>query len=160
MNEDVVFYVFGPRVVHLTGFYPAVAPNFNDDELESFGEDIANSENEESVAQSDEDQYEDSVINDDDDLEVIQPSPVSSIDGGMSVVDDVDKKRNKKKTNRRLKKRSRIEESDDESISWKLNTGSCIRRAYVSDIEDNFPISFLHKNKKDAYNTVRNDPKR
>lgn len=51
---------------------------------ESYGEDIENSENEESVPQSDEDEYEDSFIDDDDDsnLEVLPPSPVSA-DAGM-----------------------------------------------------------------------------
>ncbi|KAK1372250.1 Peptidylprolyl isomerase [Heracleum sosnowskyi] len=155
-DEDVVFSVIGPRSVHLTGFYPNAAPNVNDDESESYGEDIANSENEEFVSQSDEDEYEDSFIDDDDDLEVILPSPTST----HGVADDVDKKRNKKKPNKPLKKRSQVVESDDESISWNLNSGSCIRWACVSDSADKLPISSMCKNKKVGKNTVRNDPKR
>lgn len=53
----------------------------HDGKRESYGEDIANSENEESFRQSDEDEYEDSFIDDDDNLEVLPPSPVSSNGG-------------------------------------------------------------------------------
>lgn len=49
---------------------------------ESYGEDIADTEAERSADGSDEDDFEDSFINDDD-LEVILPSPVSSVGGTL-----------------------------------------------------------------------------
>ncbi|KAK1394039.1 NPL domain-containing protein [Heracleum sosnowskyi] len=109
-DEEVLFSVIGPRGVHLTGFYTGDGRNLDDNDSESYGEDIANSENEESVEQSDEDEYEDSFIDDDDNMEVLPPSPVSS---DAAVDDDNDKKRNKTNTNKRLKKRSQVVESDE-----------------------------------------------
>lgn len=70
----------------------------------------------------------------------------------ISVDDDVDKKRNKTNTKKRLKKRSQVVESDDESISW--NTGNCIRSVFDSDNEDGFIISSVRKNKKTAKNII------
>lgn len=52
-----------------------------DGKRESYGEDIANTDTEGSIPRSEEDEYEDSFI-DDDDPEVLPPSPVST-DGGM-----------------------------------------------------------------------------
>ncbi|XP_074349064.1 peptidyl-prolyl cis-trans isomerase FKBP43-like isoform X3 [Apium graveolens] len=180
-HEEVLFSVIGPRAVHLTGFY---AGNPCDDNSESYGVDIANSENEESVAQTDEDEYEDSFINDDDDLEVLPPSPVSN-DG----VDIVKKRSKKKNARKRLKKKSQVVESDDKSLTWeilpecirsgvvsddkrirkrsqvvesddesnsgKLNDGSCIKSSvFVSDSEDGIPILSVRKSKKAANNIV------
>lgn len=150
-DEEVLFSVIGPRGVHLTGFYTGVGRNFNDDESESYGEDIANSENEGSVPQSDEDEYEDSFIDDDDNLEVLPPSPISADE----VDDDIDKRRNKRKTNKRLKNSSQVVESDDETDdSWQQHTGNCIRSILGSESEDDFPISSVRKNKKTAKNIV------
>ncbi|WOG95477.1 hypothetical protein DCAR_0414796 [Daucus carota subsp. sativus] len=148
-DEEVLFSVVGPRGVHLTGFYTSGGRSFNDDG-ESYGEDIANSENEESGQQSDEDEYEDSFIDDDENLEVL-PHCTLPTDG---VDDDIDM--NKTNNKKKLKKRSMVVESDDddEFISWQQNTGKCIRSVLKSDSEDSVPILSLCKNKKAEKNTV------
>ncbi|XP_063948554.1 peptidyl-prolyl cis-trans isomerase FKBP43 isoform X3 [Daucus carota subsp. sativus] len=150
-DEEVLFSVVGPRGVHLTGFYTSGGRSFNDDGSESYGEDIANSENEESGQQSDEDEYEDSFIDDDENLEVL-PHCTLPTDGAVDDDIDMNKTNNKKK----LKKRSMVVESDDddEFISWQQNTGKCIRSVLKSDSEDSVPILSLCKNKKAEKNTV------
>ncbi|KDO55989.1 hypothetical protein CISIN_1g0083482mg, partial [Citrus sinensis] len=76
--DEVVFSVIGPQSVHLTGYFlGASGQRYNlNDELESYGEDIADTETERSTGHSDEDKYDDSFINDAD-LDIIPPSPVS-----------------------------------------------------------------------------------
>ncbi|XP_076949213.1 peptidyl-prolyl cis-trans isomerase FKBP43-like [Bidens hawaiensis] len=135
--EDVMFSVIGPRGVYLTGYY--VGPNQHShmqDDSESFGEDIANSESHESNRGSDEDEYEDSFINDDE-PEPLTPSPVSSDrDDEDDDEGDFIKNRNENGRRKRLKKRYQAIESDDEmSIP-------------VSDDEDDCLISSICKNKK------------
>ncbi|KAL9691593.1 hypothetical protein QQ045_012017 [Rhodiola kirilowii] len=57
--QNVVFSVIGPRSVHLTGYYLPSRPQLaGGDESESYGEDIAHSENEESDRCSEDDGYE------------------------------------------------------------------------------------------------------
>ncbi|KAB5547432.1 hypothetical protein DKX38_010838 [Salix brachista] len=78
---EVVFSVIGPRSIHLTGYYLGgrCGQHFHpDDETESYGEDIADTETERSANGSDEDEYEDSFINDDEDPEIMSPSTVYS----------------------------------------------------------------------------------
>ncbi|KAI3719233.1 hypothetical protein L6452_20128 [Arctium lappa] len=133
--EDVVFSVIGPRGVYLTGYYVGHNRQSNiQDESESYGEDIANSETQESNHNSDEDEYEDSFINDDE-PEPVTPSPVSS-----SRDDDegeyLKNKRNGNGGRKRLKKKYQVIESDDEMGVQEIED------------EDDFPISSICKNKK------------
>nr|XP_043624185.1 triadin-like isoform X2 [Erigeron canadensis] len=133
--DDIVFSVIGPRAVYLTGYYVGHNRLSNmQDESESYGEDIANSETQESNHCSDEDEYEDSFINDDE-PEPLTPSPVSS------VRDDDEENIPKKKHNlngghKRLKKRYQSIESDDELIVQEI------------DEDDDLPISSICKNDK------------
>ncbi|CAB4269757.1 unnamed protein product [Prunus armeniaca] len=65
-SEEVIFSVIGPRSVHLSGYYLGGHRHRNlDDNSESYGEDIADSETQRSV-NSEEDKYDDSFIDDDD----------------------------------------------------------------------------------------------
>ncbi|KAK9051535.1 hypothetical protein SSX86_028162 [Deinandra increscens subsp. villosa] len=133
--EDVMFSVIGPRGVYLTGYYVGNNRHSNmQDDSESFGEDIANSETHESNHSTDEDEYEDSFINDDE-PEPLTPSPVSS-KGDEDDEGDFMKNRNGNGHHKRLKKRYQSIESDDEMS------------APVIDDEDDFPISSVCKNKK------------
>ncbi|KAI7738115.1 hypothetical protein M8C21_014524 [Ambrosia artemisiifolia] len=111
--EDVMFSVIGPRGVYLTGYYVGHNRHSNmQDDSESFGEDIANSDTNESNRCSDEDEYEDSFINDDE-PEPLTPSPVSS-NRDDDEDGDVMKSRNGNGRLKRLKKRYQSIESDDE----------------------------------------------
>nr|XP_043623557.1 peptidyl-prolyl cis-trans isomerase FKBP43-like [Erigeron canadensis] len=131
--EDIVFSVIGPRAVYLTGYYVGHNRQSNmQDESESYGEDIANSDTQESNYGSDEDEYEDSFINDDD-PESLTPSPVSSDD---DVEDVPNKKQNLNGGHKRLKKRCQLIESDDELI------------VQDTDEDDDLPISSICKNDK------------
>ncbi|XP_076914553.1 peptidyl-prolyl cis-trans isomerase FKBP43-like [Bidens hawaiensis] len=135
-SEDVMFSVIGPRGVYLTGYY--VGHNRHShmqDDSESFGEDIANSESHESNRGSDEDEYEDSFINDDE-PEPLTPSPVSSDRDDDEDEGDFLKNRNGNGRRKRLKKRYQAVESDDEMS------------VPVSDNEDDCLISSICKNKK------------
>lgn len=68
---------------------------------------------------------------------------------------DVNKLRDKKHTHKRLKKKYQAVESDDDTSSWQLNTGSCIRGVPESEGEDRFPISSIYKHKRAAKNVVQ-----
>lgn len=51
----------------------------------------------------------------------------------IAVDDNVDNQRKKKNPKKWLKKKSKVVESDDKSISWFRNSGTCIRGGSVSD---------------------------
>ncbi|XP_011031222.1 PREDICTED: peptidyl-prolyl cis-trans isomerase FKBP43-like isoform X2 [Populus euphratica] len=122
---EVIFSVIGPRSVHLTGYYLGgrCGQHFHpDDETESYGEDIADTETERSANGSDEDEYEDSFINDDEDPEIMSPSTVYSSE--VEEIFDKKKRKNGKGSHKRLRKKFQFIESDD---------------------EDKMPISFLHE---------------
>nr|XP_027107834.1 peptidyl-prolyl cis-trans isomerase FKBP43-like isoform X2 [Coffea arabica] len=111
--DDVVFSVIGPRSVYLTGYYVSndQHPALNSD-TESYGEDIANTETEESGLRSDEDEYEDSFIDDSDPV-LSPPSP----DGVVKEMDDVKEMREGKGSKRLQGKKFVIIDSDDETTS-------------------------------------------
>lgn len=82
-EDAVVFSVLGPRSVHLTGYYLSKSSRtYADSESESHGEDIACTDTEVSNQCSDDDEYEDSFIDDDEEPIVFSPSPVSSEEDG------------------------------------------------------------------------------
>ncbi|KAK1424984.1 hypothetical protein QVD17_20326 [Tagetes erecta] len=132
--EDVVFSVIGPRGVYLTGYYVGHNRHLNmQDESESYGEDIANSETNESNHSSDEDEYEDSFINDDE-PEPLTPSPVSSNQDDEEEEGGFVKSGNGNGRPKRLKKRYQSIESDDEMS--------------VPEDDDDFLLSSICKNNK------------
>lgn len=146
--EEVIFSVIGPRSVHLTGYYLGNGrhSNFNEDS-ESYGEDIADTETEKSNDHGEEDDYEDSFI-DDGELEVFPSSPVSS--DGVLLEEKLDGKKtnNGKSSHRRLKKKYQLSESDDDiSLQQNIAKGSAGVLVLESDSEDKIPISSLYKSK-------------
>lgn len=138
--DDVIFSVIGPRSVHLTGYYLGVRQSNHNDSSESYGVDIANSASEHSVRGSEEDKYEDSFIDDDDDPEVFPPSPISS---GAAYDEYLDKKKPKgrKTGRRRLKKRYKPIESEDERNSQLHNH----KDGLVVKIDDENCITLFRK---------------
>ncbi|XP_045830000.1 peptidyl-prolyl cis-trans isomerase FKBP43-like isoform X9 [Trifolium pratense] len=147
LEEDcnVIFSVIGPRSIHLCGYYLARGRYNNTlDESESYGEDIADTENEKS-AHSDEDDYDDSFIDDDGDLEVFPPSPISneedaSYDSG---------RKSAKGSRRRMRKKYQLIESDDDIglEEKKIVNDSVHVQSQEIDNEDCLPISSICKNK-------------
>lgn len=136
--DEVVFSVIGPRSVHITGYYLGSAGRSNllkDDDSESYGEDIDNTESE--AFDNNDDEYEyDSFIDDDDDPEIFPDSPVSE---GEIVKDTVGKRksRNKKRLRRLVKKHK----SDDQFFS-----GSDTDMAlWDGENEENLPCSSTRK---------------
>lgn len=122
--DDVVFSVIGPRSVYLTGYYVSNDRHSTlNSDTESYGEDIANTETEESGLRSDEDEYEDSFIDDGD--PVVSPS---SPGGVVKEMDD--EKKMRRKGNKRLQgKKFVIIDSDDKTTSQE------------SEDDDNYLIS-------------------
>ncbi|XP_031113356.1 peptidyl-prolyl cis-trans isomerase FKBP53-like [Ipomoea triloba] len=107
-EDGVVFSVLGPRSVHLTGYYLSKSSHtYAHSDTESYGEDIANTDTELSNQCSDDDEYDDSFI-DDDEPDVFPSSPVSS---------DEDVVGNRKGNCKRLRKKRQVIVSEDDDTS-------------------------------------------
>ncbi|KAG2286754.1 hypothetical protein Bca4012_032729 [Brassica carinata] len=110
--EDVIFSVIGPRSVHLTGYFLGRSStgglSLNDDESESFGEDIVDTDVEK--GSSDDYDYSDSFINDDAD------HPSSTDDDELTIKERVAKTK-AKKGKKRLRKKFQVSDSDSDETS-------------------------------------------
>ncbi|OMO77533.1 hypothetical protein COLO4_25101 [Corchorus olitorius] len=145
--HQVVFSVIGPRSVHLTGYYVSRSSynHPNDESEESYGEDIGDTETERSK-NSEESEYEDSFINDDD-PETIPSSPDSSSQRDEDMF-DLKKSNDGKKTHRRLRKKYQlISESENDDSSLRKVSASAVAAEEVldSEVEDTLPISSLFR---------------
>lgn len=143
--DEVIFSVIGPRSIHLSGYFLGSSRhnNVNDDNTESYGEDIANTDTQ-SSEYADEDKYEDSFINDED-PEVFSPSLISNEEDETLGKNKI---RNKTRNCRRLRKSYQLSESDDEENSQpKNNVKTGIPSESESLDEDNHPISSLCNNR-------------
>ncbi|XP_019465465.1 PREDICTED: peptidyl-prolyl cis-trans isomerase FKBP43-like isoform X1 [Lupinus angustifolius] len=144
--DQVIFSVIGPRSIHICGYYLSSSfsnPTNHHSEEESFGEDIANTESDNSA---DDDDYDDSFIDDQDHPQVFPPSPLSSQEETS-----IDNKPKRKKTGlRRLRKYQSVESDDDDddnNCSEEKNTLHNDQTKEIIDDEDSLPISSLYKNK-------------
>ncbi|KAF7807321.1 peptidyl-prolyl cis-trans isomerase FKBP43-like isoform X1 [Senna tora] len=142
--DDVIFSVVGPRSIHLCGYYLGRGQNTNiNEESESYGEDIANTETERSDY-NDEDDYEDSFIDDDGDPEVYPPSPISD-EGMLNYASKVKKSRGR---HRQLRRKYRsVESDDDKSFEENKIVDSNMHDHAKTPDEDSMPISSLFKRK-------------
>ncbi|XP_037433853.1 peptidyl-prolyl cis-trans isomerase FKBP43-like [Triticum dicoccoides] len=118
--DEVLFSVLGQSSVHLSGYYlrPGSRGNAGDEDSESYGEDVGESDTDQDYEGS-EDSYESDFI-DDGDNEVPEDSDVSdSMDDGdvCSTPDhrkqDSEKHARKVKRQRRLKKKQQVDSSAD-----------------------------------------------
>ncbi|KAG8661134.1 peptidyl-prolyl cis-trans isomerase FKBP43 isoform X2 [Manihot esculenta] len=143
--DEVVFSVIGPISVHLTGYYVGGSRHYKQDESESYGEDIADTETERSTDGSGEDEYEDSFI-DDGDQEVTPSSPVSN-DGVAEEILHMRKPKNEKAKHRRLRKKYQLSPSDDEYTSqqYTFANGATYIPALDSETDDVLAISSIYK---------------
>lgn len=174
--DEVLFSVIGPRSVHLTGYYLGKGRHTNlEDDTDSYGEDIVDTESGESNHDSDEEELEDSFI-DDGNPEVYSSSPVSS-DGVESEESDEPKtgkgrrlhkkflkeesneddtsKKEGRTVRRRLVKKHQLSDSDydDNSQQHRTVNRSTATIVLESEDEDSLPISCLYKSENTAKNT-------
>ncbi|KAL1204769.1 Peptidyl-prolyl cis-trans isomerase FKBP43 [Cardamine amara subsp. amara] len=123
--DEVIFSVIGPRSLHLTGYFLGTSTGFrlNDDESESYGEDIVDTDEEK--ASSDDYDYSDSFINDDNPSG--RGSHVSSTDDDEISIKDMTAKRKDKKINGkggRLKRKFQVSDSDSDETSARADESS------------------------------------
>ncbi|KAA8520516.1 hypothetical protein F0562_014772 [Nyssa sinensis] len=153
--DEVVFSIIGPRSVYLTGYYVGNSRHSNlNDDSDSYGEDIANTDTEKESHPSDEDKYEDSFI-DDDDVEVFPPSPISNGRFDEEILDNK-KPKDRKGSRKRLKKKYQSVESDDDNNFQQQNIVNGCRDVSgpESEDEDSLPISSIYKSKATAKNVI------
>ncbi|XP_019096164.1 PREDICTED: peptidyl-prolyl cis-trans isomerase FKBP43-like isoform X2 [Camelina sativa] len=116
--DEVIFSVIGPRSIHLTGYFLGKSTSFrlNDSESESYGEDIVDTDMEK--GSSDDYDYSDSFINDDEPCG--RGSHVSSSDDDeISIKEMAAKTKDKKKNGkgRRLRKKFQVSDSESDETS-------------------------------------------
>ncbi|XP_010276477.1 PREDICTED: peptidyl-prolyl cis-trans isomerase FKBP53 [Nelumbo nucifera] len=156
-DDDVVFSVVGPRSIHLTGFYLGVVQDFggDDDETDSYGEDIGETETEESTDYDteDEDEYDEDFI-DDGDVEVFPPSPVPNSGVVIEEILDDEKPTVANGSQKHPKKKSQLRDSDNDDSSQRqiVVKGSTSAQFLESEDEDGFPISPRSKIKSSVNN--------
>ncbi|KAM0821362.1 hypothetical protein ACQ4PT_056812 [Festuca glaucescens] len=143
--DEVLFSVLGPSSVHLSGYYlrPSSRSGAGDDESESYGEDVGESDTDRDHDES-EDSYESDFI-DDGDVEVPEDNDVSESmdDGDVCSTPDHHKPASEKhagkvKRLRRLKKKHQVDSTEDEieDSSCMPTTRRNIRSIFDSGSED------------------------
>ncbi|KAF8412370.1 hypothetical protein HHK36_000334 [Tetracentron sinense] len=161
-DEEVVFSVTGPYSVHLVGYYLGSGPDLcrHDEDtypldFDSYGEDIAETETEDSTDYDTEDEYENDFI-DDGDLEVFPSSPVPNSGVVIEEILEDEKPTNGNGSRKRLKKKYQLSESDDDDNSQQqiVVKGSTAVPVLASEDEDGFPISSLCRGKPNEKNAV------
>ncbi|XP_006297382.2 peptidyl-prolyl cis-trans isomerase FKBP43 [Capsella rubella] len=123
--DEVIFSVIGPRSVHITGYFLGRSTSFrsNDDESESYGEDIVDTDMEK--GSSDDYDYSDSFINDDDPPG--RGSHMSSTDDDEISIKEMAAKTKDKKDNGkhgRLRKKFQVSDSDSDETSARADDSS------------------------------------
>ncbi|KAI3988976.1 hypothetical protein MKX01_016547 [Papaver californicum] len=150
-EDEVTFSVLGPRSVHLTGFYLGSGSGKgerDDDDSDSYGEDIADTDNEDDQSTDivEDGEFDDFI--DDDDIEMMSPSKGRKSAVVIDDTDDDEKPANRKGNRKRLKKKYQVSDSDvdDEEFVVK-DQARC--KAPENEDEDSVPISHII-NKKDT----------
>ncbi|XP_058205231.1 peptidyl-prolyl cis-trans isomerase FKBP53 isoform X2 [Rhododendron vialii] len=153
-EDEVIFSVIGPHSIHLSGFFLAGTPDCcrDDDESDSYGEDIAGTESDESTDYDIEDEYDDDNNFIVEDLDMYPPSPVPNSGVVIEEILDDEKPADGNGIAKRGKKKAQFSTSYDNGDSerqliLKSDTGASILE---SEDEDGFPISSPQKNKADA----------
>ncbi|KAI3874852.1 hypothetical protein MKW98_019425 [Papaver atlanticum] len=142
-EDEVTFSVLGPQSVHLTGFYLGSGSGKrerDDDDSESYGEDIADTDNEDDQAADilEDGEFDDFI--DDGDTEMMPPSKGRKSAVVIEDTDDTEKPANRNGNRRRLKKKYQVNNSDvdDEELVIKDQT-RC--KAPENENEDTVSIS-------------------
>ncbi|XP_026460188.1 peptidyl-prolyl cis-trans isomerase FKBP43-like isoform X1 [Papaver somniferum] len=151
-EDEVTFSVLGPRSVHLTGLYFGSGSGKrerDDDDSDSYGQDIADTDNEDDQSADivDDGEFDDFI--DDGDTEMMPPSKGHKSAVAIEDTDDVGKPLNRKGGRRRLKKKYQLNDSgvDDEEELVIKDQARC--KAPENEDEDTVSISHII-NKKDT----------
>ncbi|XP_052187830.1 peptidyl-prolyl cis-trans isomerase FKBP53-like [Diospyros lotus] len=147
-EDEVIFSVIGPHSIHLSGFfYGDTQDGTRDDHgSDSYEEDIAETETDESSDYDSEDAYEDDFIFDDD-MEMYSPSPVRNSGVVIEEIVDNEKPADQNGMSKQGKKKSNTSDDNGKSgqqIVVHRDTGL---QVLESEDEDGFPISSSHGNK-------------
>ncbi|KAB1208168.1 Peptidyl-prolyl cis-trans isomerase FKBP53 [Morella rubra] len=152
-NEDLfAFSVIGPRSIHLSGYFEADDGYAIQDDYESdsSGEDIAETETEDSSDFDSEDDYEEDFI-DDDDLHMYPPSPVPNSGVVIEEIVDDEKPTN---GNGQLKRKKKNQLSDREGHNQQqIVVKNRDVPVLESEDEDGFPVSTTHKSNSNSQKT-------
>ncbi|KAJ4954806.1 hypothetical protein NE237_011589 [Protea cynaroides] len=145
-DDDVVFSVIGPQSVHLSGFFlengrDCRHEHEDEDDSDLYGEDIAETESDESTDYDTETEYENDFI-DDSDLEAYPSSPVPN--SGV-VIEEIldDEKLPKENGNHKYSRKVPPSDHDDSGSSHRqiVVRGTAGAPVFESEDEDGFPIS-------------------
>ncbi|XP_043715713.1 peptidyl-prolyl cis-trans isomerase FKBP53 isoform X2 [Telopea speciosissima] len=143
-DEDVVFSVIGPHSVHLSGFYLGNGQDScgHVDDSDSYGEDIDETETEESTDYDTGDEFEDDFI-DDSDLEAYPSSPVPNSGVVIEEILDDEKLTKENGNHKHPRKKGQVSDSDDSGGSQRqiVVRGTAGAPVTESEDEDGFPIS-------------------
>ncbi|XP_022922634.1 peptidyl-prolyl cis-trans isomerase FKBP53-like isoform X1 [Cucurbita moschata] len=151
-DDLIAFSVIGPQSIHLSGYFVANEGNFirDDYESDSFGEDIAETDTEDSSEYDTGDEYDDEFIDDDDD-DYPGMFPTSPVNKSGVVIEEIVDDEKSNDANGQAKEVKRTKSSDSEDIRnsqrqvvLKRNVGKAISE---SEDEDGFPISTKSKSK-------------
>ncbi|KAI3977476.1 hypothetical protein MKX01_000389 [Papaver californicum] len=144
-EDEVTFSVLGPRSVHLTGFYFGSGRGKgerDDDDSDSYGEDIADTDNEDDQSADivEDGEFDDFI--DDDDIEMMPPSKGRKSAVVLEDRDDKEKPANRKVNRRRLKKNYQVSDSDVDSEEFVVKD-QALCKAPESEDEDTVSISHI-----------------
>ncbi|KAJ4844032.1 hypothetical protein Tsubulata_024664 [Turnera subulata] len=149
-DELVAFSVIGDRSVHLCGYFKSDEGDNLRDEYDTYpffdsGEDIGETESDDSSEYDYDDEYDDDFI-DDDDFELMQDSAVPNRGVVIEEIVDDETPTNGNEQSRRLKKKKQSgdQNGSDRQIIVKRDGGAALLE---SEDEDGFPISHVHKSK-------------
>nr|CAD1825085.1 unnamed protein product [Ananas comosus var. bracteatus] len=148
-EDEVVFSVIGQRSVHLSGYYTGSGRRINDgDDEDSYGEDIAETDSDDSISfnvdGSEDDEYESDFIDDGDDIEMCPASAPRKSGVVIEEIIEDGKPSNGNGTHRRLRKKHQVsdtEDGDDDSQRQRV-VKPAAPTAVESEDEDGFPLSF------------------
>ncbi|XP_059452794.1 peptidyl-prolyl cis-trans isomerase FKBP53 [Corylus avellana] len=145
-NDDLLaFSVIGPRSIHVSGYFVADDGGLiqDDYELDTSGEDIAETETEDSSEFDSEGDYDEDFI-DDSDIEVYPPSPIPNSGVVIEEIVDDDKPTNGNGQLHR-KKKNKSSDSKDHRESQQLVAKNRGVPVLESEDEDGFPVSTTDK---------------
>ncbi|KAI3832304.1 hypothetical protein MKW92_029945, partial [Papaver armeniacum] len=150
-EDEVTFSVLGPRSVHLTGLYFGSGSGKrerDDDDSDSYGQDIADTDNEDDQSADivDDGEFDDFI--DDGDTEMMPPSKGRKSAVAIEGTDDVGKPANRKGGRRRLKKKYPLNDSDVDDEEELVIKDQARCKAPENEDEDTVSISHII-NKKD-----------
>ncbi|XP_020110465.1 peptidyl-prolyl cis-trans isomerase FKBP53 [Ananas comosus] len=147
-EDEVVFSVIGQRSVHLSGYYTGSGRINDGDDEDSYGEDIAETDSDDSISfdvdGSEDDEYESDFIDDGDDIEMCPASAPRKSGVVIEEIVEDGKPSNGNGTHRRLRKKHQVsdtEDGDDDSQRQRV-VKPAAPAAVESEDEDGFPLSF------------------